>query len=45
MENLKIIYIDDYPETSLSKYLDKRTPLGVESLTHSDFMKNLQGFL
>ena len=23
MENLKIIYIDDYPETSLSKYLDK----------------------
>ena len=21
MENLKIIYIDDYPETSLSKYL------------------------
>ena len=34
MENLKIIYIDDYPETSLSKYLDKYKNLScnVESL-------------
>ena len=23
METLKILYIDDHPETSLSKYLDK----------------------
>ena len=34
MENLKIIYIDDYPETSLSKYLDKykNSSCNVESL-------------
>ena len=34
MENLKIIYIDDYPETSLSKYLDKykKSSCNVESL-------------
>ena len=34
MENLKIIYIDDYPETSLSKYLVKykNSSCNVESL-------------